>query len=450
MSLLLKTCLLLGVMVFLPEVCLGESAFQAGVGIHLGRPNDSLRAALAALQPTELTFRSDAYWSTIESSKGVLSWPSSLDDLDALVDAMVARQLRPILILDYGNKFYDGGTQPFSDAAISAYVRYALYVVQHFQNRVSQFEVWNEWSIGAGAQGAGSSKGDAIQYTNLLRATYKAIKAIRPDVVVLGGGSGVGDKQLAWVTEFVAAGGLETLDGFSVHPYVHCDGGVKGASKASSPLAGLSNLFEPSRSGIGTGRVVNEVIGGTPEEAISRIDTLHQQFGKSQPGRSVPIYITEIGWPTSSGQCGIPQFAAAAYLQRFFLQARARPWIAGVWWYDLFDDGNDDSNREHRFGLFTSTGAAKPAAASLQSILRFMGPGSVSINVGPKGEYVVDGRDSAGKRWYAAWIPSNDFDANIEWPLGSQLLSAGFQIQSGRHASSSMYLSAVPVILGHP
>jgi polysaccharide biosynthesis protein PslG len=442
------TSLLLGAIVFLPATGLGESPFQAGVGIHLGRPNDSVTAALAAIQSTELTFRGDAYWSTIETSKGVLSWPSALDDLDVLVDAMVAKKLRPILVLGYGNQFHDGGTQPFSNDGISAYVRYALYVVEHFRNRVNQFEVWNEWSFGAGARGAGN-KGDAIQYRNLLRATYTAIKTVRSDVVVLGGGSGVGGKQSAWVTAFIAAGGLDTLDGFSVHPYVHCDGGVKG----SLPLTG-SPLFEPKRSSVpavpSARAAVNEAIGGTPEEAISRLDTLHHQFDKSKPGKSVPIYITEMGWPTSSAQCGIPQFAAAAYLQRFFLQARARPWIAGVWWYDLFDDGNDDSNREHRFGLFSSAGRAKPAATGLQAILRFMNSSSVSINVGSKGEYVVDGRDSDGKKWYAAWIPTNDFDAEMEWPLGSQLLSTGYRDQSGSLTSSGVYLSAAPVILEHP
>ncbi len=40
------------------------------------------------------------------------------------------------------------------------------------------------------------------------------------------------------------------------------------------------------------------------------------------------------------------------------LLAKARPWIAGVWWYDLFDDGDDAANKEHRFGLITSNGAA--------------------------------------------------------------------------------------------
>jgi len=116
----------------------------------------------------------------------------------------------------------------------------------------------------------------------------------------------------------------------------------------------------------------------------------------------------------------------------------------------LFDDGNDDSNREHRFGLFSSAGRAKPAATGLQAILRFMNSSSVSINVGSKGEYVVDGRDSDGKKWYAAWIPTNDFDAEMEWPLGSQLLSTGYRDQSGSLTSSGVYLSAAPVILEHP
>jgi hypothetical protein len=79
-----------------------------------------------------------------------------------------------------------------------------------------------------------------------------------------------------------------------------------------------------------------------------------------------------------------------------------------------------------------------------------MNSSSVSTNVGSKGEYVVDGVDSDGRKWYAAWIPTNDFDAHTEWPLGSQLLSAGYRNQSGSWTSSGVYLSAAPVILEHP
>jgi len=453
-SILVKASLLLHAIVVLPSVCLGENVFQAGVAIHLGRPKYSVQAALAAVQSTELSFRGEAYWSSIETSKGILSWPSSLQDLDILVDAMAARHLRPVLILDYGNNFYDGGGQPYSNEGINAYVKYAMFVVNHFKNRIDQFEIWNEWSIGTGAHGAGSSKGDAVQYTNLLRATYKAIKAARPDVVVLGGGTGTGDKQSAWVTQFVSAGGLDILDGFSVHPYVHCDGSVNGfplpprnlrVSKLSDWKASFLSRLPAAQA-----NTVNEAIGGTPEEAMSWLDNLHEQFAKSKPGKSLPLYVTEIGWPSSEGQCGIPPTAVAAYLQRFFLQARSRPWIAGVWWYDLFDDGNDGSNREHRFGLYTTTGVEKPAAGGLQSILQVLSSATVSMTVGPKGEYVASGSDPKGKSWYAAWIPTNDFSFRQEWPLGLQLESGGYQTLDGSSTGPGVYLSAMPVIVKQP
>ncbi len=45
--------------------------------------------------------------------------------------------------------------------------------------------------------------------------------------------------------------------------------------------------------------------------------------------------------------------------------AKARPWIAGVWWYDLFDDGDVAANAEHRFGLIDRAGVKRPAFEAL-------------------------------------------------------------------------------------
>ena len=59
---------------------------------------------------------------------------------------------------------------------------------------------------------------------------------------------------------------------------------------------------------------------------------------------------------------------AAMYLARFTLLARTRPWIRGVWWYDLIDDGDSDTSVEQRFGLVRRSLAPKPALRTAKSV----------------------------------------------------------------------------------
>lgn len=38
------------------------------------------------------------------------------------------------------------------------------------------------------------------------------------------------------------------------------------------------------------------------------------------------------------------------------------PFVKGVWWYDLKDDGNDKNNKEHNFGILKNDLTEKKVA----------------------------------------------------------------------------------------
>jgi len=157
------------------------------------------------------------------------------------------------------------------------------------------------------------------------------------------------------------------------------------------------------------------------------------------------VYVTEIGWPTSTGQCGVPDAVAAAYLQRFMLLAAARPWIAGVWWYDLFDDGNDPGNRENRFGLAAKNHSPKPAYGALSAITGVLkSPQVPAEKLDPDGSIEITGTDRDGRAFDAAWLPTDAFDAAQAWSKGSQLVKEGFRTQAGPDPGA---LSATPLLL---
>jgi hypothetical protein len=307
------------------------SAFQVGVGIHVGQNKNALDATDAALKQGGFTsFRDEVFWHRLETKQGALEFPQNLRDLDELVTRASQRGVRPLLILNYGNRFYDGGGLLSSEAGIAAYSRYVRFVVKHFKGRVDQFEVWNEWNIGSGgtADQRKARYGSPQDYARVLRAAYLAVKAENADAQVIGGAFAGYDYK--WIEAFGRAGGFLALDGFSAHPYVFAEGK-----------------------------------NGTPESAIRHLEELKALVDRLAPERDVRIYVTEAGWPVDTGPHGVSEQVAADYLQRFMLLARSRPWIAGVWWYDLFDDGDDAANKEHRFGLISRAGQKKPAFQAL-------------------------------------------------------------------------------------
>jgi polysaccharide biosynthesis protein PslG len=428
--------------------CRAQRQLQFGVGTHISTVEPT-RTDLATL---DATFRDDVQWTRIERTPGHLEYAASFSSLDQLVTDVLKRNKKPLIVLPGGNKIYDGGGQVTSSEAVAAYARYAQFVARQLKGRVTQLEIWNEWEEGGGAPKDAATKGDPVAYANLLRATYPAVKAGNPDAVVIGGAIAGSDAQ--WVQKFVQAGGLQYLDAFSIHPYVHCNAAVPGAPSHLN-ISSLSNQAA-SKSGVvqsASPEAVLRPIGGTPEQSIALVDQLKTTLDQLSPGRTIPIYVTEIGWPTSVAKCGVPDTVAAAYLQRFMLLAAARPYVAGVWWYDLFDDGADPSNPEHRFGLVHQDHTPKAAYNALAALKPILESREVPIEtLGTSGEIVVSGKGSDGKEFYSAWLPTNSPTETRAWSQGTKLSGTGFRaLVSGATLGSSagMAISAVPTMLVH-
>lgn len=438
---------LLGSLLAVTIPCHAQRTLEVGAGVHMGDyPLDATRTALSAL---DVSLRGDVPWKDIEQSAGNLQYPTSasspLGKLDTLVTDAARRQHKPVLILAYGNKAYDGGGLITSPAGIEAFSRYAAFTVAHFKGRAEDFEVWNEWNHGLGLPPEHRTPGDARQYVDLLRATSQSIKSANPQARVIGGA--VAGTDTAWITKFAQAQGLQYVDGISVHPYVHCN--ARAVPRAPSDLKLTGKVFNMSSGSpavrISQGVPVLTPVGGTPEQAIAWLDQLKALIDQYSPSKPVPVYVTEIGWPTSKGQCGVPDAVAAAYLQRFMLLAAARPWIAGVWWYDLFDDGDDPGNRENRFGLAAKNRSPKPAYAALSTILGALKSAQApSEKLNPDGSIEITGTDASGKGFYAAWLPTDTFDASQAWSKGSQLVKEGFRARAGPDPAA---LSATPLFL---
>jgi hypothetical protein len=358
-------------------------AFQFGVCVHLAMAkSDAATVTRLVEQASFNSIRDDAYWSGVERAAGVLEYPARYAESRRAMRTVAQRGGQPIVILAYGNQFYDGGGFPVSPEGIAAYARYAGFVVGTLRDSVRQFEVWNEWNSGFGSKPKARS-GSAADYVELLAPAAAAIRAANPDAMVIGGVTAGVD--LAWMRELIAAGGLEHLDAVSVHSYT---------------------LFR---------RHVN------PEGAIRSLDKLHALLKEAAPRRNIPVFVTEMGWPTNQGAHGVTERDAAKYLVRFTVLARSRPWIAGVWWYDLIDDGASGANPQHRFGLVRRDVTPKPAFAAARALAPLVvAGGSVGAFHIRARHYLATGTDAAG-RWALAWTLEDRFR---DWAEGVPSLAA--------------------------
>lgn len=182
------------------------------------------------------------------------------------------------------------------------------------------WEVWNEPNIPS----FWAPEPDPDEYTQLLVATSKAVKSADPDAFVLGcslaGPTATGrEKQMEFVEEILKRGAGQAMDAISIHPY-------------RQPRAPEDTDY----------------VG-----AIQAVSDLTAKYG-----RRLPIWITEVGWPTDPA--GSSLVRSARMLVRSYLLAMSKG-VQNIAWYDYRDDGVDQSYAEHHFGVLYNDLTPKPS-----------------------------------------------------------------------------------------
>jgi hypothetical protein len=116
-------------------------------------------------------------WAKCERQPGVYEWAW----LDAIVDDASRQGLRPWLELSYGNRIYPGGGDtglgggfPSSAHALAAWDRWVRALVGRYQDRVREWEVWNEPDLNS----AGTAPASA--YVDLYIRTAAIIRELQP------------------------------------------------------------------------------------------------------------------------------------------------------------------------------------------------------------------------------------------------------------------------------
>ncbi len=300
-----------------------------GVSAHLSG-HDPLDVAPALVIMGTSMVRDDATWAKIETIKGTYNF----EPIDTYMRVYQQSNVSPLLILAYNNPFYDEGLTPHDNIGFSAFAKYAQALVSHYGPQLKAVEVYNEYN---GKFSNGPCARDAACYAQMLRATYQAIKSVRPDVTVVVGATFTID--LDWFEDLFAAGALAYTDAISVHPY-----SLLTIDTDTPELRGITKQLE----------------------------SLQDQIKANNHGQPKPIWITELGW---SNLLNITDENEQAH---YLVRSIALSLSVGVqkfFWYDFLNDGTNTLDLEQNFGLLRRPDAAgyytpKPAYTAYAVLIR--------------------------------------------------------------------------------
>ena len=294
--------------------------------------------------------REEFRWDMVQPAPNRWDWGFT----DEMVDKATRRGVNILGLLAYSVGWASpgagvGSNQPayMMPANLDAYRAYVHTVVSRYKGRVRAWEVWNEPNHGAFWRPAPN----ASEYGTLLRVASEAIRAADPSArVVLGGVSG---SDIAFLEQTVAVAGWQSFDVLAAHPYV--------APKSPE-------------------------FGYLADGELTKLQAFVNRHGGGKP-----IWLTEIGWPSSTpGQWGVGSAETQAnYLVRGFVQAAASPGVERVFWYNWRNDGNDPNNDENNYGLVANNwNTAKPGAAAFRALTQLVdgagAPTRLDLTGGPR------------------------------------------------------------------
>ncbi|QSR18992.1 hypothetical protein CA833_0040 [Novosphingobium sp. KA1] len=304
--------------------------FSVGVCAHLWSASpQELDKTFAALSRSTFKFvRWDLPWKSVEVTKGVLVMPDRFDDI---VNRINSLGMSSIIILDYGNSFYDNGDKPISFEAVQAFVRYVKFVASHFKSKIDYYEIWNEWDTRNG----GTSYTSVERYLDIIRLSSDVIHEVDPKNKVLAGSFSAftlnrfndNPSMDNYMRKFINSDVGIYIDIISVHPYVRGGSVENILLRTNSFLKNIKNWFD------------------------------YGDFSKK------PIMITEFGWRTAGNDLDVVSQEGQNILIKNTLRiAREQGYLAACL-YELKDSGHDED-----YGIYSENWERKKSSSAFDVI----------------------------------------------------------------------------------
>jgi hypothetical protein len=283
------------------------------------------------------SIRVDANWGYWEPQSGVFNWAP----LDQSVALIRAEGLSIDFIIEGTPQWaasvpsdVTSSTDNVLPASAAQFASWAQAVASRYgSGGTTSYEIWNEENLNVLPAPSPSV------YTADLKAAYASIKAVQPnETVVTGGLAPAADtassiNPVEFLSDIYADGAAGSFNAVAYHPY-------------SYPV--LPNTAE-SWSGW------TNMSATTPS-----IRSVMVANGSA----SMKVWITEVGWPSNTAtltrENGLS--AESDELTQVNTFANANSWVGPVYWF-TYQDGPYG-----QFGLITSTGAHKPAYATMAGL----------------------------------------------------------------------------------
>lgn len=276
---------------------------------------------------------------------GPVDWQQDLDwaKMDQIVQEVESRGLGILGVLQWSPDWATSGdTGVGHPDNVQDYADFATAVAQRYGSAITSYEVWNEPNASFFFNPV-----DPVAYTNLLKATYTALKLVDPNITVVGGVLGAG---LTWgditmnpvdfVQAMYDAGADGFFDALSFHPYNFA---TPFSEQNDLDWRELMPLFQVTK--------------------IRELMDQHLAPGEEQ----LKIWITEYGLPTS---------VVSAETQRAFLTDLVNAWqsfsgAGPIFLYSIKDDLNAIGD-DRFFGIFDAQGNFKGSAQAFEEFKKLI------------------------------------------------------------------------------
>jgi len=269
--------------------------------LHYGRGNPEDTGEL--VRKNGMTWiRVESLWREVELQKGKLKIPEvDMNNIRSLHE----QGFKLLFTCAYYNQFYDNGETPKNDEAIEGFANYCAFIAKETRGMIDHFEIWNEYNVGNFNNKMYS--GDV--YAKMLKAAYKALKEVDPNITVVGvDSSGI---DLDFIRDILENGGGDYMDVMSVHPYPS------------------SRTMYDER------------------EMIDRRENLQKLMDEFEIG-DMPVWFTETGFSTWNGGYTFQRQIDASVMMNAIIEAYN---LCDLFMMYCFYDMNDFNEREHNWGF---------------------------------------------------------------------------------------------------
>ncbi|MBK8255180.1 MAG: beta-galactosidase [Polyangiaceae bacterium] len=315
--------------------------------------------------------RIDLNWFQCEPTQG--NYDFAL--LDQVVDAAVARNLKVLAVIGYGPS-WASSADPMGDGSINdvpidgTYPAFVTAVVNHFQDRVSHYELWNEPNLEQFFEGSISD-----YTTRILVPGAAAVHSACPSCKVVAPGlASIGSEYDQWLDASLAAA-KDQIDIVSGHIYAGFPVDSPGSGSTSDSFFNKLDSHRILETG---GTVVYE-------------GPLSFREVMDKHGVNKPFWLTETGREATLGNAE-EEAAQTLYYRRVIEAMLVRDW----WEQTIFYEAFDEPNTGYEWGLVLHDPAA-PNGYQAKPVVGFL-KNAVAVvpGLGGKGPACNDGLDDDG------------------------------------------------------